>query len=821
LLGDPAVEGPGEDAAGIQSQSKRLALLAYLAVQGGFVRRDVLVEMFWPDSDADKARRALSQATHILRRSLGRSVIRSRGTEELGISPDHAWIDVRSFEAAIAGGRWAEAVKLHRDELLRGLNGDQVSAEFSRWLDAERLRLQRSAAGAAKKLADAAFRNGDVADAISWARRAVAVRPTDEAMFRDYIALLDESGDAALALSEYESFRSRLVSEYDLEPARETVRLIEMIRSRRPEAVPAVRTPESAIDTVPDFPVVPRAEVVLSQPSRVPVATAAGRRLPRALRLGLALVPLLLIGWLTWDLVRAAPDGDARSIMVPNRIAILYFEPVGPNADDAEHIANSLTGAIASYLHSYSSLRVVPLTAVEEFKGKSISHDSLRSVLRASMYLFGQVAMAKDSSVTVTIELADDNRELIWRNDVRFDVPDLVTMEDSLISEITAQASQIGAAIEQRELRRGTSSDVAYSLISRGITLVERFEDEVAKGQWDLGGSLLKAADSMLVEATEVDRSGSRAYLELARMTSKLGFYCGLTGACSPHEEFQRGLAYIDQMIRRGVKEQALLADALETRASLHWQLWIHGTGNDSDTTFLSQASEDVFAAIAVREQSPRAYSLASQIYAEAGEYDKSLTSALDALKWDEFLTREMLILNNVFDAAFNVHNDTIAEQYCARLSRVQPFGIRSFECRMQMAAWTEAVTADVDEAWSQLAEFRQRSKAQYEQMPVQSGLLVAMVIAAAAETQPELADSARRVTGRLLATYYESRREGRESLVHAAAVHARLNDVDRANELLMEYLSNGVRAKLHVRNRRWFDGVVITDLNDRPVGGE
>src|SRR5690348_1937679 len=72
----------------VLKQPKRTGLLCYLALASrlGFCRRDTVLAMFWPDYDAEQARRALRQSLYFLRRSLGPGVLVSRGYDELGIA---------------------------------------------------------------------------------------------------------------------------------------------------------------------------------------------------------------------------------------------------------------------------------------------------------------------------------------------------------------------------------------------------------------------------------------------------------------------------------------------------------------------------------------------------------------------------------------------------------------------------------------------------------------------------------------------------------------------------------------------------------------
>ncbi|HSJ07843.1 MAG TPA: hypothetical protein VK936_14155, partial [Longimicrobiales bacterium] len=70
------------------AQPRSLALLVYLllARPRGFVRRDTLCAMFWPDADDEHARGALSQALSRIRRTAGPGVLELRGREEVAVA---------------------------------------------------------------------------------------------------------------------------------------------------------------------------------------------------------------------------------------------------------------------------------------------------------------------------------------------------------------------------------------------------------------------------------------------------------------------------------------------------------------------------------------------------------------------------------------------------------------------------------------------------------------------------------------------------------------------------------------------------------------
>ena len=228
------VGSPSDDFRPILSQPKRLGLLAYLAAVRpyGFHRRDALLAQFWPELGAEQGRRALRQALHFLRRTLGDSVIIGRGVDEVAVSPTALWCDVRALDSAMSQGDFEQALTLYRGELLDGFFVSGASSRFEQWLDRERAYLRERALFAAWTLADAEEKRGNAVGAAHWARRAADLHATNEHSIQKLIELLGRNGDRAGAIRAYEVFARRIQDEYDVEPARQTTALMRAVRER-------------------------------------------------------------------------------------------------------------------------------------------------------------------------------------------------------------------------------------------------------------------------------------------------------------------------------------------------------------------------------------------------------------------------------------------------------------------------------------------------------------------------------------------------------------------------------------------------------------
>lgn len=287
LVGDRTGGDPPPSA-----QPKRVALLAYLAVMsdGGPVRRDMLLALFWPELGEEEARRALRQSLHYLRRVLGESVVMGVG-EELTVGEERFRCDAVEFERLVRAGRPAEALSLYEGDFLAGFHVPDVSAELEEWVDRTRARLRRHAAAAAWAAAEGAESAGQGHAAVAFGRRASELEPDEEVGWRRLMLLQERLGDHAGALRTYDELTARLRREFDAEPSGESLALAEKLRRKAGKADGADKADASRAE-VQSPAVPPSAPSASSAPlaSRwIPVAALAAIAVTAAMALALTL----------------------------------------------------------------------------------------------------------------------------------------------------------------------------------------------------------------------------------------------------------------------------------------------------------------------------------------------------------------------------------------------------------------------------------------------------------------------------------------------------------------------------------------------------
>jgi DNA-binding SARP family transcriptional activator len=209
---------------------RRGCLLAYLACDGGWVDRDRLALLFWPDADERAAKRNLRQL-----------LLRARRldlAEDLEATPSAVrWsvdCDVVAFRRALAAGERERAVRLYTGALLEGFVVHDVGG-FDAWLELERQRLHEGYHEAVTRASDAAASEGRVGDAIDMLRRLLATEPLAEDVLQAYLRALMLDGRRDQAVAAYGRFARLLDDELGLEPLAATRALAEA--ARRGEAI--------------------------------------------------------------------------------------------------------------------------------------------------------------------------------------------------------------------------------------------------------------------------------------------------------------------------------------------------------------------------------------------------------------------------------------------------------------------------------------------------------------------------------------------------------------------------------------------------------
>ena len=363
-LGSPRVESNG---APVRLETKKnLALLAFLSLNDRPVSRERLASIFWPDFDPERAPANLRRSLASLHASLpGKWLAADRDT--VAVLPDHGIrVDVRAAGAHAAAvkahghddgqpcaecrARLEEAAGLFHGEFMEGFTLAGCP-EFDDWQLARRENLRAELAWTLERLARAWAAEASWEQALSAARRWLALDRLHEPAQALLVRLLALSGQRSGAIRQYEEFAQMLRDELGQEPEEETRALYNRVLARTlgpalPAAAPSVAAPEDGGATARGAPARPAVVARGLLRTKLTVPPPRGGRVPRT-----RLIGMVEEGLASGLLVVSAPAGFGKSTML-SEWASRAEEPVAwvsldGGDNDLQKFLSYLAGACA------------------------------------------------------------------------------------------------------------------------------------------------------------------------------------------------------------------------------------------------------------------------------------------------------------------------------------------------------------------------------------------------------------------------------------------------------------------------------------------
>jgi DNA-binding SARP family transcriptional activator len=279
LLGPPEVRRAGS-VVKLRTR-KALALLTFLALEGGMQPRARLTALLWPELAETQGRSNLRNTVSYLRETLGDHLVVAR--DSLGLR-DGFGLDYFALEVAGRSGsnladpglvklgqadpRWRADLGPHNlgphnlgphnlkkpnlerrdlkksdlerrdlERAIQAYRGDFLEAfslpdapAFDDWVAAQREVARQWLDGALERLLELHHRHGDLEAALDLAKRRLRLEPLNEIAHRQVMQLHLEAGNRAAALEAYRSCRAALQRELGIEPSNETQSLALRLR---------------------------------------------------------------------------------------------------------------------------------------------------------------------------------------------------------------------------------------------------------------------------------------------------------------------------------------------------------------------------------------------------------------------------------------------------------------------------------------------------------------------------------------------------------------------------------------------------------------
>jgi predicted ATPase/Tfp pilus assembly protein PilF len=229
--------------------NKALALLCYLAAEttthpGIAVRRELLMELLWPDMPSNSAQDNLRQTLYQLRKAVPEAAVPGKDAPQpfilsnrltIQINPDCTYdLDLADFQNNLASDPTPDqleaAVAPYRGDFLTDLYLAD-SNTFEEWAAARRLKMRGQALDALDKLTTHFTGQGNFEQAERYARQQLEIDNLLENAHRQLMTIFAQSGRRRQAIQQYELCRRLLSDELGVDPAAETTALHERIRS--------------------------------------------------------------------------------------------------------------------------------------------------------------------------------------------------------------------------------------------------------------------------------------------------------------------------------------------------------------------------------------------------------------------------------------------------------------------------------------------------------------------------------------------------------------------------------------------------------------
>jgi LuxR family maltose regulon positive regulatory protein len=233
-FGEAVVKIDGKAIAHTEWKGPLVKELFFYLFENEPVRREVILDVFWPEYSAAKAQSVFHASLYRMRRILPKGLIsfdNKNGVYGIDKSIDH-WYDAREFLDLIERARVEPDSKDLLEQAISIYQGEYLPSVYSDWCLTRREVYQRLFIQGLITLATLAGKSERYNDAVSYYRKAIDVEPFQEDLHRDLMQALSDAGRHRKALQHYDQLVTLLETEMDLAPAKETKALFEQILSR-------------------------------------------------------------------------------------------------------------------------------------------------------------------------------------------------------------------------------------------------------------------------------------------------------------------------------------------------------------------------------------------------------------------------------------------------------------------------------------------------------------------------------------------------------------------------------------------------------------
>src|SRR2546423_8660738 len=371
------------------------------------LHREQVMEMLWPDLDAEAAANNLHKSIHAVRRALEPNLkagsdshfILSHGQQVHLRAPGRLWIDAEAFEqGATEALKSSDARACEKALALYG--GDLlVEDPYEDWAAARREQLCGLRQELLVKLSKLYEAKGEYQQAVERLKEIVALDPSNEDAHRQLMRLYALAGNRQQAVHQYQQCLEDLRRELDAEPEQATIKLHEQIISGRIQPLVTDKT-----ETLPE-----RNRIIDS----------------------IAILPL----------VNASADPGL------------------------EYLSDGITESIINSFSQLAQLRVMAHSTVFRYKGLEVNPQEVGRDLKVRAVLTGRV-LQFGKRLIVRTELVDaTDGSHLWGEQYDRNPADILALQEEIVREISEKIRLKLTHDEHKRLaKQHTVSSAAYHL---------------------------------------------------------------------------------------------------------------------------------------------------------------------------------------------------------------------------------------------------------------------------------------------------------------------------------------------------------------------
>ncbi len=633
----------------ILQQPRRSALLVYLALadRDAMVKRDTLLGIFWPELTQEAGRRALSQAIHFLRRSLGSAAIIARGNEDIALNPELVACDAASFLAAVKAHDARTAATAYTGDLLPGffISG---TPEFDQWLSVTRESLRRTGADVFWSAAEEARQQGQNVTAATMARRAAELASDNESATRRLMEFLESIDDRAGALDAYDGLVRKLRAEFEATPSQKSRDLAERIRRNGHQLTQTLEPAATAIAGI--------------RISRLPWTEIRNRSRTLA-GAGILMVSFLSLWGLGTKMGRTATARTDASVVVAEAVTV-----DAALRDEASAIISDVSAALVA----------VPRLRVQARTFAAGDAASAHFLLKPSI-------TSRGSDVYVVASLVDVESNTIVRS-ASFTAPANDAAKLSDLSQNMAEFARKAIGRHLRATNLVSSKTPDADALNQSVLARIRSDSLRSRGLAQYALLTLDNAETALDGALAEHRS-AELFVEKAELAKeKVWVYLvpPLMNQAKATEIAAQGIKYADAAIQIDADNAA----AQELRGLFAYNQWLSSVEASRADQYRDDAEKFLRRAAKLNPGAARAWSALSTILIAKGDFTNAYWAGEKAYGADTYLDVSENVTASLFRASLETSDLQAAERWCAEMSRRAGNNWAGAYCTLQLIAW-------------------------------------------------------------------------------------------------------------------------------------